>query len=88
MTGIILNIIAIVCCLIALIIDIIQKDTGWCIIMTGLIILNAILLKTNLDKLNKPETYIVNDVKEYYIDSTLVINGTDTTKTYTITYLK
>ena len=88
MTGIILNIIAIVCCLIALIIDVIRGDVGWSIIMVLLIIFNAVLLKTNIDTLNKPETIIVDEIKEYYVDSTLVINGTDTTKTYTITYLK
>lgn len=88
MTGIILNIIAIVCCLIALIIDVIRGDVGWSIIMVLLIIFNTVLLKTNIDTLNKPETIIVDEIKEYYVDSTLVINGTDTTKTYTITYLK
>ena len=56
--------------------------------MVLLIILNAVLLKTNIDTLNKPETFIVDEIKEYYVDSTLVINGADTTKTYTITYLK
>ena len=89
--GIILAIVAIICCLTAFIIDVIHSNEGSAICMLLLVFLNAYILKDNLNKLNESQeirTTIVKDVQEFSIDSTLVINGTDTTKTYTITYLK
>ena len=41
--------------------------------------------KNGIEPIN---TTIVKDVKGYQIDSTIVINGIDTTKTYVLTYWK
>ena len=89
--GIILAIVAIICCSIAFIIDIIHYDGSNAIYMLLFIFLNAFLLKCNIDKYNEPQeiqTIIVKDIKEFSVDSTLTISGVDTTKTYTLTYWK
>lgn len=88
---IVLAIVAIICCLIALIIDAIHSDVGGAICMLLLVFLNVYILGYNLDKCNEPQeiqTTIVKDVQGFSVDSTLTISGVDTTKTYTITYLK
>ena len=89
---IILAVIAITTCSISLILNAREGNTGASILMLLLIGLNTYILITNINRLNNPkdevETHVVKNVKEYYVDSTLVINGVDTTKTYTITYLK
>ena len=89
--GIILAIVAIICCSIAFIINVANSDVLGTIIMLLLIFLNAFILKLNLDIHNKSQeiqTTIVKDIKEFSIDSTLTISGVDTTKTYTLTYWK
>ena len=89
--GIILAIVAIICCSIAFIIDIIHYDGSNAIYMLLLILLNLFLLKLNIDKYNESQeiqTTIVKDIKEFSVDSTLTISGVDTTKTYTLTYWK
>ena len=89
--GIILAIVAIICCSIAFIINVANSDVLGTIIMLLLIFLNAFILKLNLDIHNKSQeiqTTIVKDIKEFSIDSTLTISGADTTKTYTLTYWK
>ena len=51
----------------------------------------GILLNYSIDKLNNPErhqTLTIREIKEYQIGSTIIISGTDTTKTYTTTYFK
>lgn len=51
----------------------------------------GILLNYSIDKFNNPEhhqTLTIREIKEYQIGSTTIISGTDTTKTYTITYFK
>ena len=51
----------------------------------------GILLNYSIDKLNNPEhhqTLTIREIKEYQTDSTTIISGTDTTKTYTTTYFK
>ena len=93
MFGIILAIVAIVCCGLALIIDLATKRIGWAIVMGISVILNAYILKIDIEKYHAKqnhefETTIVKNVVGYNIDSTLTINGADTTKTYTITYWK
>lgn len=91
MFGIILACVAIVCCLTAFIIDVIQSDGVSAICMLLLVFLNAYLLKYHLDKRNEPQeiqTTIVKDVQGFSVDSTITISGADTTKTYTITYWK
>jgi hypothetical protein len=88
---IVLAIVAIICCSIALIIDVIHSDVGGAICMLLLVFLNVYILGYNLDKRNEPQeiqTTIVKDVQGFSVDSTLTISGVDTTKTYTITYLK
>ena len=89
--GIILAIVAIICCSIAFIIDVIHSDVLGAIIMLLLVCVNAVLLKFNLDEYNKPkevQTTIVKDIQGFSVDSTLTISGADTTKTYTLTYWK
>lgn len=91
MFGIILSIVAIICCSIAFIINIAHSDVLGTIIMLLLIFLNAFILKVNLDIHNESQeiqTTIVKDIKEFSVDSTLTISGVDTTKTYTLTYWK
>ena len=91
---IILAVIAIVLCTISLMMNAQAGNTGASILMLLLIGLNTYILVTSLNKLNnKPnnsqdevKTYVLRDVKEYHVDSTTVINGVDTTKTYTITF--
>ena len=89
--GIILAIVAIICCSIAFIISVIYSDVSGAIVMLLLVFLNAFLLKCNIDKYNEPQeiqTTIVKDIQGFSVDSTLTISGADTTKTYTLTYWK
>ena len=89
--GIILAIVAIICCSIAFIISIIYSDVSGAIGMLLLVFLNVFILKLNLDRHNKSQeiqTTIVKDIQGFSIDSTLTISGADTTKTYTLTYWK
>ena len=89
--GIIAAIVAIICCLIVFIIDVINSDAPSAIGMILLVFLNIFILKYNLDEYNKPQeiqTTIVKDIQGFSVDSTLTISGADTTKTYTLTYWK
>ena len=89
--GIILAIVAIICCSIAFIINVICSNVSGAIGMLLLIFLNAFMLKLNLDIHNESQeiqTTIVKDIQGFSIDSTLTISGADTTKTYTLTYWK
>ena len=89
--GIILAIVAIICCSIAFIISIIYSDVSGAIGMLLLVFLNVFILKLNLDRHNKSQeiqTTIVKDIQGFSVDSTLTISGADTTKTYTLTYWK
>ena len=89
--GIILAIVAIICCSIAFIISVIRSDVSGSIGMLLLVFLNVFMLKLNLDRHNKSQeiqTTIVKDIQGFSIDSTLTISGADTTKTYILTYWK
>lgn len=89
--GIILAIVAIICCSIAFIINVAHSDVSGAIGMILLVFLNVFILKVNLDMHNESQeiqTTIVKDIKEFSVDSTLTISGVDTTKTYTLTYWK
>lgn len=89
--GIILAVVAIICCSIAFIIHVANSEIIGAIVMLLLVFLNAFLLKCNIDKYNEPQeiqTTIVKDIQGFSIDSTLTISGADTTKTYTLTYWK
>ena len=89
--GIIAAIVAIICCSIAFIIDIIHYDGSKAIYMLLFVFLNIFLLNYNIDKYNKSQeiqTTIVKDIQGFSVDSTLTISGADTTKTYTLTYWK
>ena len=66
---------------------------GWAVVMAILAIMDYGCFVWDIYRYNHPEeeqlqTYVVKDVKEYYVDSTITINGADTTKTYVLTYLK
>ena len=89
--GIIAAIVAIICCSIVFIIDVIHSDAPSAIGMILLVFINIFILKYNLDEYNKPQeiqTTIVKDIQGFSVDSTLTISGADTTKTYTLTYWK
>ena len=89
--GIILAIVAIICCSIVFIIDVTHSDAPSAIGMILLVFINIFILKYNLDEYNKPQevqTTVVKDIQGFSVDSTLTISGADTTKTYTITYWK
>lgn len=90
--AIILNAIAIIACIIAFILSSREGYFGTSLIMVILVGVNTYCLISNINRINNPQdevkTYVVSNVKEYYIDSSIVINGADTTKTYIITYLK
>ena len=89
--GIIAAIVAIICCLIVFIIDVIHYDAPSAIGMILLVFINIFILKYNLDEYNKPQevqTTVVKDIQGFSVDTTLTISGTDTTKTYTLTYWK
>lgn len=87
-----MNALAIITCVIAFILNARDGYLGTYLLMTILIGVNTYCLINNINRINNPQdevkTYVVNNVKEYYIDSSIVINGADTTKTYIITYLK
>lgn len=90
--AIILNVIAIIAGIIAFILSSREGYFGTSLLMAIIVGVNTYCLIRNINKINNPQdevkTYVVSNVKEYYIDSTIVINGADTTKTYIITYLK
>ena len=89
--GIILAIVAIICCLIAFIISVANSDIIGAIVMLLLVFLNAFILIVNLHMYNEPQeilTTVVKDIQGFSVDSTLTISGADTTKTYTLTYWK
>lgn len=90
--AIILNAIAIIACIIAFIMSTREGYFGTSLLMVILVGVNTYCLIRNINRFNNPQdevkTYVVSNVKEYYIDSSIVINGADTTKTYIITYLK
>ena len=67
------------------------KEVPFALLCFFLIIPYGILLHASINKLTNPDFYqtlTIREVKEYQIDSTIVISGTDTIKTYTITYFK
>lgn len=83
--------VAAIFCLVAMIRDIIDGDLGGTILFFGLFLLNVFCLINDIDTLRNPdkvETTVVKNVVGYQVDSTMTINGADTTKTYTLTYWK
>ena len=91
LVAIIISLVASIMCLIAVIVALDNRNYRNAILFAGLFLINVVCLTANIDKYNNPEKYEVHTIKNvtnYQIDSTLTINGVDTTKTYTITYLK
>ena len=93
MFAIILAIIAIVCCFAAMIVNLAHQHYGGAFLMIALILLNVFVLKYDIEKYNAKkngeyETVVVNNVIGYSVDTITVINGADTTRTYTLTYWK
>ena len=89
---IILAALAVITCFISAIVNARVGNYGVSLLMAILVGINTYILIDNINELNNPqhevETHVVKNIKEYYVDSTTVINGADTTKTYTITYIK
>jgi len=91
MFGIILACVAAVICILACLNNIAQEKIGGSLFFALLAVLNVYILCVDIKKYKNPnevETHIVKNIEGYQIDSTLTINGVDTTKTYTITYWK
>ena len=68
-----------------------DDEPGWGALMIFWAVFNGIMCASNIQDLGKEDQlqkFEVSNVKEYSIDSTMVINGADTTKTYVITYWK
>jgi len=91
--GIILAIAGMIFCITTVIIHLYNGEWGGAFCMSMLFLLNCFLLGANIDKQEniksgKLKTEIVKDVVKYQVDSTIIINGSDTTKTYTLRYLK
>lgn len=91
--AIIIAIIAVILCAAAAIYHFSEENYGVGCTMILLAVLNAVLCVSNIEKYTAKrdgelETKIVKNVVEYHVDSVIVINGADTTKTYTLTYLK
>ena len=88
----------VICCIILsvlfIIIDFVKGDIGWGILWIFILGMNinscVTLVKENKEKeLNGDvETYVIKDVKGIKMDTTTVISGTDTTRTYVLTYWK
>jgi len=72
--------------------NLIKGEMGWALIwllVLGINIYSVVLnLSDNENGEKATETYVIQDVKGYQVDSTTVINGADTTKTYVLTYWK
>ena len=89
--GVILAIVAIICCSIGFIICVIESDKKGAIGMFLLVCVNVFMMIVNLHIHNEPQeiqTTIVKDIQEFSVDSTITISGADTTKTYILTYWK
>lgn len=87
----VLSVICVVVSFIFLIINIARGDAGWSLLWLFILFLNAYSLYNELNDNKKDgeyETHIIQDVQGYSVDSTTVINGADTTKTYILTYWK
>lgn len=67
------------------------KDVPFAVLCFSFAISVGILFYASIDNLINSDphrTLTIKDIKEYQIDSTIIISGTDTTKTFTITYFK
>lgn len=82
-------VLAIICLVLALGLFANEKY-GLGILMIFWVVVNGVGAFNNVNEFKNPtvKTHVVKNVKEYYVDSTTVINGADTTNTYTITYIK
>lgn len=88
------TIIIIILCALFLIIDLIREDWGWAFVWVILLSLNISggIRERNEKRENEShgkditETVVLHDIKGYCVDSTTIINGNDTTKTYVLTY--
>ena len=92
-TAIIIAIIAIICCGISTILGIVFKKPGQAILFAILTALNVVILIDDIHKYNalqngELETTVVKNVVGFSADTITVINGADTTRTYTLTYWK
>lgn len=91
MFGIVLAAIAVVCCGIACAVDLLVKKYLSAVLFGVLALVNVYILCYDIKKLNEPiepHRVQIENVIKYDVDSTTVINGSDTTKTYTIYYYK
>ena len=86
---IIFNIFTILICFIAMVVSFIKEDSYKALFMLFLCFMNAIFLKNNIEKYrhkDEPQVHVVTNIVKYQVDSTTIINGADTTKTYVLTY--
>ena len=91
MFVIILAAVVAVFCFVACINEFIMHKPGVGIVLGLLALMNIFILIIDIKKYNEPKKLHreqIEEVVKYDIDSTIVINGLDTTKTYTIYYYK
>ena len=88
---IILQVILVIACIVLAVRCFADDMPGWGALMIFWALFNTVTCANNIYELkngDNPRKTVVSQVKEYSIDSTTVINGADTTKTYVITYWK
>lgn len=88
---IILAILAIIFCFGGAIAQFVSENIGYGLALLALGVFNIFLLEDAINdsrakENNEPIATVVSDVAGYKVDSTIVINAADTTKTYTVTY--
>ena len=88
---IILAILAIILCFGGAIAQFIDENIAHGLALLVLGVFNVFLLEdavndSHAKENNEPIATVVSDVAGYKVDSTIVINAADTTKTYTVTY--
>ena len=86
-----IQIVLVIVCIVFAIRCFVDDMPGWGVIMIFWAVVNGMMCAGNIKDLGKedePQKIVVSNVKEYSIDSTMVISGADTTKTYVITYWK
>lgn len=90
---IIISIVAAIVCMVSIYLNLRDDNYGAVFFFGFLAILNILIAFHNIGKYNakkngETETFTIKNVKEYHIDSTIVITGADTTKTYILTITK
>ena len=84
---VIISFIVFIFCVAMVFVSIAKDELSGVIVFFILTIISAFIVRYHIEKF-KLNHGVVENVIEYQIDSTLVIKGGDTTKVYTIGYIK